>query len=99
MISKHGLALNAAILFLILLLLLIIFGDKGVVDLQQLKTGRDDLVGLNIRLEQKNQDLFREVTRLKSDPDYIENIARRELGLVGKKEVIFKSKRPVKQAP
>jgi len=99
MIFRHGLVLNLAILFLVLLLLLIIFGDKGIVDLQRLKAGREDLIGLNMRIEQKNQELFREVNRLKSDPDYIESIARRELGLVGKNEVIFKSRQPAKNAP
>ncbi len=99
MIFRHGLVLNLAILFLVLLLLLIIFGDKGIVDLQRLKADREDLIGLNMRIERKNQELFREVNRLKSDPDYIESIARRELGLVGKKEVIFKSRQPAKNAP
>ena len=34
--------------------------------------------------------MYTEIERLKHDPEYIENVARRELGMIGKNEVIFK---------
>ena len=40
-----------------------------------------------------NLSLYREIDRLKHDPKYIEDVVRRELGLIGKDEVIFKLKK------
>jgi len=89
--SRQSLILNLTILLLAALLMLIIFGDKGINDLRELKTERSRLIGINMELERENQRLYREIKRLKTDPGYIENIARRELGLVGKGEVIIRS--------
>jgi cell division protein FtsB len=89
--SRQTLIQNLTILLLAALLMLIIFGDKGINDLRKLKTERSRLIGINMELERENQRLYREIKRLKTDPGYIENIARRELGLVGKGEVIIRS--------
>jgi len=89
--SRQSLLLNLSILLLAALLLLIIFGDKGISDLRELKTERNRLIGNNLEVERENQKLYREIKRLKTDPVYIENIARRDLGMVGKGEVIIRS--------
>jgi cell division protein FtsB len=34
--------------------------------------------------------LYRSIERLKSDPAYIESIARKELGMIRKEEIIIK---------
>lgn len=94
--SRQTLLLNLSILLLAVLLLIIIFGDKGVNDLRELKTERSRLIGINLELERENQRLYREIKRLKTDPAYIENIARRELGMVGKGEVIIRSQKAQK---
>jgi cell division protein FtsB len=39
--------------------------------------------------------MYRSVDRLQNDPYYIENIARRELGMVRSDELIFKFKTKV----
>ncbi len=95
--SRQTLLLNLSILLLAVLLLIIIFGDKGVNDLRELKTERSRLIGINLELERENQRLYREIKRLKTDPAYIENIARRELGMVGKGEVIIRSQKAQKR--
>ena len=77
---------------LFFLLLFIIFGENGVVDLHMLKMKRDNLIKRNAVLSQENLSLYREIERLRNDPKYVENVARQELGLIGKDEVIFKVK-------
>lgn len=89
---KQKILLSIIILVLFNLLLVIVFGDKGLVDFNLLKMERDGLIEKNAKLTQENLTLYREIDRLKHDPKYIENVARQELGLVGKEEMIFKIK-------
>lgn len=42
------------------------------------------------RLQSQNQSLQDDVSRLKSDPLYVEKIAREELGMARPKEIIYK---------
>lgn len=95
--SRQSLLLSLAILLLAALLLLIVFGDNGINDLRKLKTERSKLIGINLKLERENQGLYREIKRLKTDPGYIENIARQELGMVGKGEVIIKTRKTTRR--
>ncbi|GAI05136.1 unnamed protein product, partial [marine sediment metagenome] len=72
------------------LLFFIIFGEHGFIDLNILKTERNQLVEKNEQLTHENISLSIEIDRLKHDPKYIENIARQELGMVGEDELILK---------
>jgi len=76
------------------LLLFIMFSDNGLSDLFRLKSERDRLVQENLRLKRENLTLYRTIDRLKNDPEYIESIARKELGMIRKGEVILKPKQP-----
>ena len=76
-----------------LMLLFIIFGENGLTDLYRLKTKRDRIVKQTDELTKKNLSLYREIERLKDDPKYLENVARKELGVIGKDEVIIKVKK------
>ncbi len=38
----------------------------------------------------ENLSISIEIDRLKHDPEYIENVARKELGMIGEDEVILK---------
>lgn len=71
----------------------IIFSENGLADLKQLKTERDILLKKNDELIRKNLSLYREIERLKNDPEYVENVARKELGVIGKDEVVIKVKK------
>lgn len=82
--------LTIAGMVLFVLLLLILFGDKGLADLNMLKKDRDRIVEKNRLLMRENLSLYRSIKRLKTDPTYIENIAREELGVVGENELIIK---------
>jgi cell division protein FtsB len=79
-----------AILVLFSILLLIVFAENGLVDLYSLRKQRDRLVEKNESLAGDNLVLYNEIERLKNDDKYIENIARQELGMIGKDEVILK---------
>ncbi len=93
MSSKHNILIALAILSLFSMLLFIAFGENGFVDLNLLKMERDSLLKKNEELVKKNLALYREIERLKNDPKYVENVARQELGVIGKDEIIFKVKK------
>jgi cell division protein FtsB len=90
LMPKQNLMVTFAVIVLFILLLLILFGDKGLADLNMLKKNRDRIVAKNDRLMRENLFLYRAIGRLKTDPVYIENIAREELGVVGENELIIK---------
>ena len=92
MSSKQKILLSLSILIIFSLLLFIIFGDNGLVDLNLLKRERDGLIEKNDRITMNNLSLYREVDRLEHDSGYIEDVVRRELGLIAEGEVIFKLK-------
>ncbi|MCD4762810.1 MAG: septum formation initiator family protein [Desulfobacterales bacterium] len=92
MSSKQKILLSLSILIIFSLLLFIIFGDNGLVDLDLLERERDGLIEKNDRITMNNLSLYREVDRLEHDSGYIEDVVRRELGLIAEGEVIFKLK-------
>ncbi len=78
-----------AILF-ISLILLSFFGDSGFFDLLKLKKEKHILAKNSFKVSEENFVLSREIHRLKNDPEFIEDVARKELGVIGKDEIIFK---------
>ncbi|MEZ4526532.1 MAG: septum formation initiator family protein [Desulfobacterales bacterium] len=68
----------------------IVYGDKGLAELNTLRETRDTLNRKNQSMIQQNLSLYRTIERLRNDLDFIESIARHELGLVGREEIIFK---------
>jgi cell division protein FtsB len=95
--SRQTIFLALTILLLSSLLLFIVFDDNGLIDLNRLKAERNNLLQKNEALKQENLSLYREIERLRNDPKYVENVARQELGVIGKDEVILKT--PNKQEP
>jgi cell division protein FtsB len=77
---------------LIALFIYIVFSWHGYSDLVLLKQEQGKLVQKNERLTRENHDISIEIDRLKNDLDYIESIARQELGMIGKDEIILKPK-------
>lgn len=86
LLALAGLALFAMLIF-------IVFGDYGLADYRLLKQERDRLMLKNAQLEEQNRSLYRQIERLKTDLDYIESVARQELGMIGKDEVIIQLKK------
>ena len=89
-LNKLNIMLSMAILILFSMLLLIVFAENGLIDLNSLRKERDRLVEKNESLARDNLVLYNEIERLKNDDKYIENIARQELGMIGKDEMILK---------
>ena len=92
MSDRQKILLSIVILVLFSLLLFIMFSDNGLADLFKLKSEKDRLLQENARLKRENLTMYRMIERLKNDPEYIESIARKELGMIKKGEVILKSK-------
>ena len=87
--SKQKILISGCIITLFAMLLFSLFSDKGLSDYFELKSERDRLVLENVRLKEKNDELYRTIERLRNDPEYIESIARKELGMIKKDEVIL----------
>ncbi|ALC17542.1 cell division protein FtsB [Desulfuromonas soudanensis] len=77
------------LLLVLLMLGFALFGEKGV--LRVIQSGRQKAVLKEEvrRLEEVNSALRQEIEALRSDRRYIENIARRELGMVKQDELIY----------
>jgi cell division protein FtsB len=80
--------LAAALLGLVNFGLVIVFGEKGVAELYRQRTACRRQLADNQRLERHNLDLFRRIERLKSDPAYIETVARQQL-MVRPEEIVI----------
>jgi len=90
---KKNIMLVLAIMTMCLMLLFIVFGENGLTDLHKLKMKKDNLSKKSDELKKENLSLYREIERLKNDPGYVEDVARKELGVIGKDEVIIKIKK------
>ena len=90
MTKKQNILLSISILLLLALFFFIVVSEHGLADLRFLKQERNKLVEENKRLTRGNQAISVEIDRLKHDPAYIESIARQELGMIGKEEIILK---------
>ncbi|MBT3312897.1 MAG: septum formation initiator family protein [Desulfobacterales bacterium] len=88
MVQKIIFALISILLFA--MLIIIIFSEKGFIDLNEMKKKRDSLLSENAKINNENLVLYRKIKRTKDDPKYIEDIARQELGMIRKNEVILK---------
>ena len=93
MTKKQSIFFTIAVALMFSLLFFIIFGEHGFIDLNSLKSEQNRLSEENDQLNQTNLTLSIEIDRLKHDPHYIESVARQELGMVGKNELILKPRR------
>lgn len=99
MSNGQKILLSLVTLVLLNILLVIVFGDRGLVAVNRLKGERDRLLMDNRDLKEKNLSLRREIERLKTDSDYIEHVARQELGMIGRDEVILRFNPKGKNVP
>lgn len=75
---------------MIILGFLILYGKNGFMDGRSLRLQEETIINENSAINDTNKVLERKVGRLKSDLSYIEYIARHELGMVGKDELVFR---------
>ena len=97
MTKTQNILISIAILLIAALCFFIIVSEHGLADLIFLKQERSKLVEKSERLTRENLSIGIEIDRLKHDPEYIENIARKELGMIGEDEVILKPQRRPEQ--
>ena len=71
-------------------LLYSVFGEDGLIDYYRLRDRHRDLAAANEETGHQNLELYRVIERLSGDLDYIETMARREMGMVAPEEFIFK---------
>ena len=78
------------LLFLGLIVAWLAFGDRGFIHLYQMEKDRKAYAERIRVLEEENQKLLKQIEGLRSDKEYIESEARKELGLLKENEVIYR---------
>ena len=97
--TRHRFVISLSSLVLVALLFFIVFSERGLADLSWLRKERNALLEQNAGVAAENEAISIEIDRLKNDPDYIEQIARRELGMIGREEMIVKSRSGGRRKP
>jgi len=70
--------------------LLTLFGERGLVKAYRLANERDEIKSKVEKLRRENQYLRGELSDLRSDRRYIENIARKDFGFVREGETVYR---------
>jgi cell division protein FtsB len=87
--EKHTKYVIILIVFTVIVTFSTLFGEKGLLQLYNLSKKRNSIIEHNSTLKDENRQLGEEIELLKNDDKYIEKIARRELGMVGKGEIVY----------
>jgi len=77
------------LVFVVITAWLTIFGNRGLIRVYKLSKERDSINVYNGKLKAENDALGEEIQRLKADNKYIEMIARKEMGMIGKNEMVY----------
>jgi cell division protein FtsB len=77
-----GLCVSGMILFAV-------FGGRGLMQIYQLKEESKRIQGTNARLQEENRKLTEKINRLRNSKEEVEKVARDELGLVKKGEIVY----------
>jgi len=87
--DRKSIQLTAALIILLVLLWVVFSSSTGIVRFLQANNERKATQTANKNLEQKNRQLQNEVDRLENDPSTIEEVARKQFGLIKKNEIIY----------
>ena len=68
----------------------VVVGSDSVTRLVALRAERQELGEAAVRRLQENAALRTEITRLRSDPKYLESLARTRLGLARSDELVYR---------
>jgi len=66
-----------------------VFGPYGALKYFRVATELNEILAQNEQLRETNTALRQEINKLKKDPVYLEEVARRQFGLIKKNEVIY----------
>lgn len=78
-----------SLLFVLYFVLSFIFGDMGLIGYHKMKKNYQRAEQELDRLNKENEKLRKEADALKTDPRYIERLARERLGLSKEGEIIY----------
>jgi cell division protein FtsB len=70
-----------------------LFGEHGVAHLLRLRSERQELGQSAFALLQTNNRLRSQIQRLRTDDLYLEELARKQLGLVRPNEIVYRARR------
>jgi cell division protein FtsB len=82
--------LPATLLLYALLAASTLVGQHGVLHLQEIRQEQQALEAEAFTVARENADLQDRITRLKTDDEFLEKVAREELGFVGKGEIVYR---------
>jgi cell division protein FtsB len=80
----------AAVCILTPLLGWLVFGERGLLHLYRAELERQEYIEKIRQLSKQNQIMLDEIENLRNNMDYIEYLARTELNMVKKHEIIYK---------
>ncbi len=78
------------VVFLLLMALLITFGNRGLVDNYLVSKRLAELKLQSNEITTENNDLKRKILLLRDDLTYIEALARSELGMVKEGDIVYR---------
>jgi cell division protein FtsB len=78
------------IFFLLLMALLITFGNRGFVDNYLMSKRLTQLKSQTAQITVENNELRKKIILLRNDMNYIEMTARNELGMVKKGDIVYR---------
>ena len=90
--ETEGWLRSTLILFLLFgtfIILIAFLGEYGILEFQKLQQNQERLTEEIQNLNKREKALLQEIDALKNNPEYIEALVRKELGLVRKNEVIY----------
>lgn len=70
-----------------------VFGNNGIITYTQLRRSYNDMQIRIEKLDRENEKMAGEIELLKNDPEYIEHIAREELGMIKPGEILYRMQR------
>lgn len=90
---QHGKLLNIPMIVLCLIIgvgIWVWFGERGFLRLYQTESERQAYIERIRQLARENQSLLDEIHRLRTDMQYVETVARRQLDLIKENEIIYR---------
>ena len=78
------------VVFLFLMALLITFGNRGLVDNYLMTKKLAHLKKINDGITAENSELKKKIVLLRTNLGYIESLARNELGMVKKGDMVYR---------
>lgn len=87
--NNHLLLVGVILALGVVLGFLVFFSHRGLYQIYRFRTERTHLEQDNARLAAENDRLARTIDRLQHDPEFIQDLIRRELNFIKKHEVIF----------